>query len=110
MIFVSTALAHPAFSCLKLLALLFLAFWAITQMQARVAPLLCDMPLLTLSWAVQASAAQDRPMLTPHFPREHEFGATGITKPAFCSPPKTKKKRSKTWDSRHLFTLSSAHN
>jgi hypothetical protein len=45
MIFVSTALAHPASSCLKLLALLFLAFWAITQMQARVAPLLCDMPL-----------------------------------------------------------------
>jgi hypothetical protein len=35
MLFVSTALAHPASSCLKLLALLFLAFWAITQMQAR---------------------------------------------------------------------------
>jgi hypothetical protein len=35
MIFVSTALAHPAYSCLKLLAFLFLAFWAITQMQAR---------------------------------------------------------------------------
>jgi hypothetical protein len=55
------------------------------------------MPLLTLSWAVQASAAQDRPMLTPHFPREHELWATGITKPAFwyiaIHPQKVQKRR-----------------
>jgi hypothetical protein len=72
------------------------------------------MPILTLSWAVQASTAEDRPMLTPHFPGEPEFGATGITTPDFCSPPKAKRRGQKrrisaTWHT-FVFTLSSAHN